>query len=43
MAKKLMAEEDEEDVSSVADSADQTNDEDSVMEEDGPVVNGIAH
>ncbi|PIL37461.1 hypothetical protein GSI_01155 [Ganoderma sinense ZZ0214-1] len=43
MAKKLMAEEDDEDVSSVADSADQTNDEDSVMEEDGPVVNGIAH
>ena len=44
MAKKLMAEEDEEDVSSVAESADHTSvDGDSVMDEDGPVVNGIAH
>ena len=42
MVKKLM-EEDDEDMSSVADSADQTNDEDSVMEGEGPVVNGVAH
>ncbi|KAI1796056.1 hypothetical protein LXA43DRAFT_1090153 [Ganoderma leucocontextum] len=44
MAKKLMDEEEEEDVSSVADSADQTNEEDSVMEEGGSgQVNGIAY
>ncbi|TBU63268.1 hypothetical protein BD310DRAFT_917128 [Dichomitus squalens] len=46
MAKKLMAEEDE-DVSSVAGSADHTNDsvdEDSVMDEEGSVqVNGVAY
>ena len=47
MAKKLMAEDDEEDVSSVAESADHTNDsvdEDSVMDEEGSVqVNGVAY
>ncbi len=42
MAKKLM-EEDDEEVSSVADSADQTNDEDSVMEDGAVQVNGVAH
>ncbi|KAI0638529.1 hypothetical protein C8Q77DRAFT_1091591 [Trametes polyzona] len=47
MAKKLM-EEDDEESSSVAESAEHTDsasiDEDSVMDdEDGPVVNGIAH
>ena len=46
MAKKLMEEEDE-DVASVAESAEHTDvsvDEDSVMDEEGVVhVNGIAH
>ncbi|TFK90882.1 hypothetical protein K466DRAFT_596604 [Polyporus arcularius HHB13444] len=42
VAKKLM-EEDDDEVSSVAESADHSVDEDSVMELDGPGVNGIAH
>ncbi len=36
-------EEDDDEVSSVAESADHSVDEDSVMELDGPGVNGIAH
>ncbi|RPD80768.1 hypothetical protein L226DRAFT_529228 [Lentinus tigrinus ALCF2SS1-7] len=43
MAKKLM-EEDDEESSSVAESVDHSVDEDSVMDEDGPIqVNGVAH
>ncbi|KAI0722318.1 hypothetical protein C8T65DRAFT_628944 [Cerioporus squamosus] len=43
MAKKLMEEDDDTEVSSVAESVDHSVDGDSVMDEDGPVVNGIAH
>ena len=43
MAKRLM-EEDDEESSSVAESAEHSVDEDSVMDEDGSVqVNGVAH
>ena len=45
MAKRLMAEDEDEESSSVAESVDHSaTDEDSVMEEDMPThVNGVAH
>ena len=49
MAKRLMAEEEEDESSSMAESADHSVDEDGVMDDDAPPVppvprmNGVAH
>ena len=44
MAKRLMAEDEDEEGSSMAESADHSVDGDSAMDEDGvPHVNGVAH